>query len=77
MGNRAGTSEMTCWNDADETEALQHYRTLLNALDDGIYRLDTEGRLVAVNDDIVEMTGYARAKTCSASTCPCSSAGTV
>ncbi|ELY50070.1 PAS domain-containing sensor histidine kinase [Natronolimnohabitans innermongolicus] len=51
---------MTCWNDADETEALQHYRTLLNALDDGIYRLDTEGRLVAVNDDIVEMTGYAR-----------------
>ncbi|MFP8956477.1 PAS domain S-box protein [Natrialbaceae archaeon A-CW3] len=51
---------MTFWGDADDTEALQHYRTLIETIDDGIYRLDIEGRLVAVNDVILEMTGYTR-----------------
>ncbi|SFF77141.1 PAS domain S-box-containing protein [Halopelagius inordinatus] len=43
-----------------EAEALQHYRTLANAVDDGIYRLDAESRFVAVNDVVVERLGYAR-----------------
>ncbi|MXV61920.1 PAS domain S-box protein [Natronorubrum sp. JWXQ-INN-674] len=60
MSERAGSSETTFWGDADETEALQHYRTLVDTIDEGIYRLDADGRLVAVNDAITEMTGYAR-----------------
>ncbi|ELY61483.1 PAS/PAC sensor signal transduction histidine kinase [Natronococcus amylolyticus DSM 10524] len=44
----------------DDTEALQHYRTLVEAVDDGIYRLDVDGHLVSVNDVIVEITGYTR-----------------
>ncbi|WP_252699650.1 PAS domain-containing sensor histidine kinase [Natronosalvus vescus] len=60
MSDRAGSSEMAFWGDADDSEALQHYRTLIETIDDGIYRLDTDGRLVAVNDVILEMTGYTR-----------------
>ncbi|RQH00912.1 PAS domain-containing sensor histidine kinase [Natrarchaeobius oligotrophus] len=60
MSERAGSSEVTIWGEADDTEALQHYRTLVNTIDDGIYRLDAEDRLVSVNDVIVEITGYTR-----------------
>ncbi|RQG96580.1 PAS domain-containing sensor histidine kinase [Natrarchaeobius chitinivorans] len=60
MSERAGSSEVAFWGDADDTEALQHYRTLVNTIDDGIYRLDAEGRLVSVTDAIVEITGYTR-----------------
>jgi len=37
-----------------------HYRTLVNAVDDGIYQLDASGRFVTVNDTICEHTGYSR-----------------
>ncbi|WP_170830975.1 PAS domain-containing sensor histidine kinase [Natronobacterium texcoconense] len=60
MSERADPSEMTVWGDADDTEALQYYRALVNAIDDGIYRLDAEGRFVSVNDVILELTGYTR-----------------
>jgi PAS domain S-box-containing protein len=60
MSERAEASGMPFLEDADETEALQRYRTLMSALDDGIYRLDAEGRFVAVNDAVVETTGYGR-----------------
>ncbi|UTF54721.1 PAS domain-containing sensor histidine kinase [Natronosalvus rutilus] len=60
MSERAEASETTFWGDTDDTEALQHYRTLINTIDDGIYRLDAEGRLVSVNDVIAEIAGYTR-----------------
>ncbi|WP_170977295.1 PAS domain-containing sensor histidine kinase [Halorussus salinisoli] len=62
MSERAEASETDFWEDADESEALRRYRTVVNAIDDGIYQLDAEGQFVAVNDVIVEMTGYARDK---------------
>jgi len=46
--------------DADDDIALHRYRTLVNTIDDGIYQVDTDGRFVAVNDVIVEATGYTR-----------------
>ncbi|TYL40232.1 hypothetical protein CV102_01230 [Natronococcus pandeyae] len=58
MSNRAESSEMAFWEDAVEDEAHQRYRTLLNTIGDGIFQLDVEGRLVAVNDVMVEITGY-------------------
>ncbi|UPV75897.1 PAS domain S-box protein [Halorussus limi] len=60
MNERAETSETVFWGDTDDTEALRRYRTLVNAIDGGIYQLDAEGRFVAVNDGIVELTGYGR-----------------
>ena len=60
MSERAGSTETPFWGDVDDSTALQRYQTLVNTIDDGIYQLDTDGRFVAVNDVIVEKTGYAR-----------------
>jgi PAS domain S-box-containing protein len=60
MSERVGTSGTAFWRDADDAEVLRRYRTLVNAVDDGIYQLDADGRFVAVNDGIAELTGYDR-----------------
>ncbi|WP_265110834.1 PAS domain-containing sensor histidine kinase [Halosolutus halophilus] len=61
MNDRADATETAFWpDDAGDSVALQRYRTLVNTVDDGIYQLDAAGRFVAVNDIIVELTGYAR-----------------
>ena len=36
------------------------YETIVQSVADGLYRLDRDGRFVAVNDPIVEVTGYDR-----------------
>lgn len=55
--NRTGTD----FGDAvDPAESLEQFRQLVNAVDDGIYQLDPKGRFVAVNDAVVQMTGYER-----------------
>ncbi|MFB6164662.1 MAG: PAS domain S-box protein [Haloarculaceae archaeon] len=41
-------------------DALDRYETILNAVGDGIYLLDANGRFVAVNDAVEERTGYDR-----------------
>ncbi|WP_436343772.1 PAS domain-containing sensor histidine kinase [Natronorubrum sp. FCH18a] len=61
MSRRADETESAFWADtADDTVAARRYRTLVNAVDDGIYQLDAAGRFVAVNDHLLEITGYAR-----------------
>ncbi|WP_226005626.1 PAS domain-containing sensor histidine kinase [Natrinema salinisoli] len=61
MSKRADAAEAIFWADeVDDSVAIQRYQTLVNTVDDGIYQLDTDGRFVAVNDIIVEMSGYAR-----------------
>ncbi|WP_222917004.1 PAS domain S-box protein [Natrinema sp. SYSU A 869] len=58
MSERAGISGTDFWEDVDDSEALQRYRTLVDIVDDGIYQLDPDGQFVAVNDRILELTGY-------------------
>ncbi len=53
-------AETAFWGDAAGPQALQRYRTLVNTIDEGIYQLDPDGQFVAVNDVIVDMTGYQR-----------------
>ena len=55
-----GTTPGTFWVDVPDDVALDRYRTLVNTVDDGIYQLGAEGRFVAVNETIVELTGYTR-----------------
>ncbi|MDG5818817.1 PAS domain S-box protein [Natronococcus sp. A-GB7] len=58
MSERSG-SRMAFWDDAAEDDAHQRYQTLLHTIGDGIFQLDAEGRFVAVNDVLRELTGYA------------------
>ncbi|MDQ2051220.1 PAS domain S-box protein [Natronolimnohabitans sp. A-GB9] len=60
MSERAGATDGSFWADSDEGRALERYQTLVNAIDDGLYQLDADGRFVAVNDGLLEATGYSR-----------------
>ncbi|SEW30180.1 PAS domain-containing sensor histidine kinase [Natrinema salifodinae] len=59
MSTRAGATGLFR-GDTDDDTALHRYQTLVETIDDGIYHLDREGHFVAVNDVIVETTGYTR-----------------
>ncbi|MFC4542437.1 PAS domain S-box protein [Halosolutus amylolyticus] len=60
MSTRAGSPDGTFWGDVEDDVALHRYRTLVNTIDDGVYQLDSDGHFVALNDVIVETTGYSR-----------------
>ncbi|MCU4742541.1 PAS domain S-box protein [Natronoglomus mannanivorans] len=60
MSDPVGTDNELFRSRDDESESLRRCLTLVNTIDDGVYQLDTEGRFVAVNDAIVDATGYAR-----------------
>ncbi|WP_187432978.1 PAS domain S-box protein [Natronococcus pandeyae] len=46
--------------DRSGIEEKRRYEAIANTVDDGIYQLDKDGTFVAVNDLIVEATGYER-----------------
>jgi PAS domain S-box-containing protein len=60
MSERVEAPEKAFWGEMDDTEALKHYRSLINTIDEGVYRLDADGHLVSVNNVIVDITGYTR-----------------
>jgi PAS domain S-box-containing protein len=60
MSDGAGSPEPAFWGDAAGADDTDRDRTLVSTVDDGVYQLDADGTFVAVNDGIVETTGYAR-----------------
>jgi len=41
-------------------EDLQHYADIIEAVDDGVYALDSDGNFTLVNDAMTDLTGYDR-----------------
>lgn len=60
MVSRKSESEGFYPSYPDISTAVGRFETLLNTIQDGVYQLDNNGRFVAVNDVIVETTGYSR-----------------
>ncbi|WP_254767779.1 PAS domain S-box protein [Salinilacihabitans rarus] len=60
MSERPAPPGATFWAETSDDVARQRYETLVNVVDDGIYQLDAAGRFEAVNDVILEQTGYDR-----------------
>ncbi|MFP8952387.1 PAS domain S-box protein [Natrialbaceae archaeon A-arb3/5] len=60
MGERAGDRGAVFSGDTTSEVACERYRTLLHAIDDGIYQLDSKGRFTAINEPLIEMTGHDR-----------------
>ena len=48
------------WADPSGDAAAERSLDLLNAIGDGLYRLDGEWRFVGINDAVVPLTGYSR-----------------
>ena len=60
MSDQSETPGGGFWADPAGERALERYSTLVNMVDDVIYQLDAQGCFVAVNDTIIELTGYSR-----------------
>ncbi|QSW98055.1 PAS domain S-box protein [Haloterrigena alkaliphila] len=60
MSDRPASAVTTFWGAGDDRTALQCSRALVDCVDGGIVRLDADDRFLAVDDALLETTGYAR-----------------
>ncbi|QLD88833.1 PAS domain S-box protein [Natronomonas salina] len=60
MPDGSATSEGGFLDSAGAEQALRSFRTLAEAVDEGVYQLDAEGRFRAVNDALLATTGHDR-----------------
>jgi PAS domain S-box-containing protein len=60
MSDDAGEGTRTVPRESDRERKLARYGGIADVIEEGIYRLDLDGRFVAVNDVVVERTGYSR-----------------
>ncbi len=64
MSDQPEAPDGAVWADATAGEARQRYRTLLEAIEAGAVHLDDEGRIRAVNEGFLDITGYGRDALC-------------
>ena len=60
MSDVDGVSNELFRSEEGDPDSRRRCRTLVNALDDGIFQLNADCRFVAINDAIVSLTGYPR-----------------
>ncbi|RQH00834.1 sensor histidine kinase [Natrarchaeobius oligotrophus] len=61
MSDRERSDGDSFWGDVDDGDALERFEALVDAVGDGLYRLDALGHFVGVNETVLETTGYERA----------------
>ncbi|USZ71085.1 PAS domain-containing protein [Natronosalvus halobius] len=61
MGERGLTTKNSFLDSTDIDTSLRRYRTILDTIDDGLFHLDAEGRVVDGDDDFIETIGCDRA----------------
>ncbi len=59
MNRAKEVSGTQIWEAVDDPDVLQRYRDVARLSDCGLYQLDVAGRFVAVNDSLLEQSGYA------------------
>ncbi|MDF9746414.1 PAS domain S-box protein [Natrinema salsiterrestre] len=60
MTERVEQTDPVPWSDDGDRAAFEWYRTLVDTVPDGVFQLDDEDRIVAIDDTLLEMTGRAR-----------------
>ncbi|QFU82924.1 PAS domain S-box protein [Natronorubrum aibiense] len=60
MSDRTEPSNTAFWAADDSQTEPQWCQTLVETMEGGVFRLDTDGQFVAVDDTLLELTGYAR-----------------
>ncbi|MXV63957.1 PAS domain S-box protein [Natronorubrum sp. JWXQ-INN-674] len=60
MSERTESSDARFWTAGDDRTALQCSQALVDAIEDGVFQLDTDDRFVAIDDALLETTGYTR-----------------
>jgi PAS domain S-box-containing protein len=62
VGNVLATTATAALDRAERERSLRRSQTIVEAIGDGVYAADRDGNLLAVNDTLVSMTGYARTR---------------
>jgi PAS domain S-box-containing protein len=60
LGNLLATTATAALDRAERERSLRRSQTIVEAIGDGVYAADRDGDVLAVNDTLVSMTGYAR-----------------
>ncbi|MFB6220029.1 MAG: PAS domain S-box protein [Halolamina sp.] len=60
MSDQAEAASGALWADATAEQTFRRYRTLAQAIEDGVLHLDDGGHVIAVNDGFLGITGHAR-----------------
>ncbi|QCS43046.1 PAS domain S-box protein [Natrinema versiforme] len=60
MTEPAEPAGLAPWNEGDERAARQWYRTLVETVPGGVFQLDGDDRIVAINDALLELTASSR-----------------
>ncbi|ELY43046.1 PAS domain S-box protein [Natronorubrum tibetense] len=60
MSDRTESSGTRFWTAGDDRATMACCQTLVDTVEDGVFRLDADDRFLAIDDALLETTGYAR-----------------
>jgi len=60
MTERVEPADFAPWSDGGDLSGFQWYRTLVDTVAEGVFQLDADDRIIAIDDTLLELTGYDR-----------------